>query len=118
VTLAVLFAVYGIASVAGLVLLKGWLPRASEAVLDGRWLSVDLGFAVAGGALYVASFLCWLIIVVRAPLSWAFPLAFGITALGTTVAGATMFGEGLSAMRIAGILTILAGVTLLGLERA
>jgi multidrug transporter EmrE-like cation transporter len=112
-----LFVVYGLSSVAGLVLLKGWLPGASAAVMDGRWLTAELAFAAAGGILYVVSFVCWLMILVRAPLSWAFPLAFGITALGTSVAGTAMFGEGLSMMRIAGILAILGGVTLLGLER-
>jgi multidrug transporter EmrE-like cation transporter len=118
VSVALLFIVYGLSSVGGLILLKGWLPGAATAALEGRWLSEDLGLAVAGGILYVISFACWLMILMRAPLSWAFPLAFGITALGSALAGAAIFGEGVSTMRIAGIFAILVGVTFLGLERS
>jgi len=116
VPLLLLFCVYAVTSVGGLILLKAWLPGAMEAFLDGRWLAPELAFAVAGATLYVISFACWLAILIRAPLSWAFPLAFGITALGSSLAGAAMFGEGFTMLRTAGTLTILAGVTLLGLE--
>lgn len=86
------------------------------AFLEGRWLAPELALSVTGATLYAISFACWLAILIRAPLSWAFPLAFGITALGSSLAGAAVFGEGFSMLRTAGILTILAGVTLLGLE--
>ena len=114
--LVLLFSFYAVTSVGGLILLKAWLPGAAAAFLDGRWLAPELAFAVVGATLYVISFACWLAILIRAPLSWAFPLAFGITALGSSLAGAAMFGEGFTVLRTAGVLAILAGVTLLGLE--
>jgi multidrug transporter EmrE-like cation transporter len=62
-----------------------------------------------GASLYVCSFLMWIFILTKAELTVAFPMSVGLTILGTTLAGAAIFGETLTVPRLAG-----AGCVLLG----
>jgi multidrug transporter EmrE-like cation transporter len=68
-------------------------------------------FIIAGLAAYVLSVTTWLLVLSRSEVSYAYPL----TSLGyilTALAGYFLLNEGLSPLRIVGILVIILGVIL------
>ena len=70
--------------------------------------------AIAG---YLSVFAVWIAILRMAPLSRAFLLT-ALVYVPVTLGAWALFGESLSALRIAGIGLIVAGVAMLGLEPA
>ncbi len=95
-----LLAAYALASVAGMSLLKS-----AESVLSFR--------CVFGFALYMASFLVWIGLILRMmPLSQAFPLAAGALMIGTQLAGWLLLKEKIGFQQISGVSLIMAGVFL------
>lgn len=110
--MVLLYAAYAVASTVGLLIVKAWFPAARKAWDAGDWLASG-SVAVAGGAaLYIVSFLIWLAIVERHPLTIAYPLAIGV-AMVTLAAGAALFlHEGLDAVRLAGMALIVLGAVL------
>jgi multidrug transporter EmrE-like cation transporter len=110
--IALLYAAYALASTIGLLIVKAWFPAARKAWDAGDWLASG-SLAVAGGAaLYVVSFLIWLAIVERHPLTIAYPLAIGIATVTLTAGAALFLHEGLEAVRLAGIALIVLGAAL------
>ena len=104
------FAFYVIFSVAGLGLLRYFLPLF---VPFGANQKSVLGWVVLGGFLYLASFAVWLQIIRTIPLSTAYPLAIGLTLCGTTLVSRLWLHENLSGAKTAGIGLIMAGVLLI-----
>ncbi|WP_197277219.1 DMT family transporter [Sphingomonas profundi] len=95
------------------LLLKAAVTRAGTLtpVTMGLRLAGDAGFW-GGVTAFGASFALWLLVLARLPVSVAYPLA----SLGYVLAaglGVAVLGEPLTALRIAGVLTICAGVVLL-----
>jgi multidrug transporter EmrE-like cation transporter len=113
--LVLLFAAYTFFSVAGLLLLKNWMPLARAEIVDGRWLTVEALGAVAGASSYIASFLIWLVILYRVPVSRAYPVAIGLTLTFTALGSRFILGETLALTHVVGIVTVFAGVVLLSL---
>ena len=117
--LVVLFICYTSLSVVGVVLAKRWLTVAAVDVRSGNLFTGAVGGAAAGATAYAVSFVFWLVISTRAPLSVAYPVAVGVTAILTIIAGAVVFGERPTPLQMLGSVVVLAGVGLLtsGLRR-
>ena len=113
-SLVVLFACYAALSVSGVVLAKRWLTAAVDDVREGHLLSGHVLGAAAGASAYAASFVLWLVISTRAPLSVAYPVAVGVTLMLTVVSGAVVFGERPTAAQLLGCGLVLVGISMLG----
>ena len=110
--LPLLFAVYTVLSVGGMLLVKHAAP-----MLKLAWQQQQArlwpGAMVAGGAgMYAVSFMVWMVILARAPLSTAYPIAMGLTLSVSTLCAVLLLREHLSAAGLAGIVLIFAGVAL------
>jgi multidrug transporter EmrE-like cation transporter len=116
-TNVVLFIVYVVASSTGLLLLKQSLTRIRATGGHFLVLTPDTLLLSAGFALYVISFLVWIRILARMPLSIAYPIAIGLTLAFSTSGAALLLGERFGIVRIAGILLIFAGCILVSLEK-
>jgi multidrug transporter EmrE-like cation transporter len=112
-----LFAAYVTASSAGLLLLKRALVRIRAAGNHFLVLTPDTILLSTGFVLYVVSFVIWIRILARMPLSIAYPIAIGLTLAFSTTGAALLLGERLGTLRIAGILLIFAGCVVLSLEK-
>lgn len=108
-----LFAVFTTCSAGGLLLFKHGWPRFAQAVAEGSWFSQPVMVTLFGVALYGASFLVWLVIVSRTPLTIAYPIAIGLSLVGITFGAVLWLDEPLSAMRLAGAGLILTGIALI-----
>ena len=64
-----LYTAYTVTSVCGLVLVKWYLPGAIQAFQDGGLLRREIAVTGLGAALYITSFLVWLVILSRIQLS-------------------------------------------------
>ncbi len=106
------FLVYAFASTAGLILIKRALPDAINSFHGGRLIETMTPSMVAGVTLYVLSFAVWILILSRESLSVAYPIAIGLSTLGTLVGAVLILGESTSLMKIAGAVLILAGIAL------
>lgn len=111
--LPLLFAVYTVLSVGGMLLVKYALP-AFKLAWEQQQAYLWPGALVACGAgMYAVSFMVWMVILARAPLSIAYPIAMGLTLSVSTLCAVLLLREHLSAAGIAGIVLIFAGVVLL-----
>ncbi len=107
-----LYAAYAIATTAGLLLVKAWFPAARQAWAASDWLAGGSIAVVAGALLYVASFLIWLAIVERHPLTIAYPVAIGIAMITLSAGAAFFLHETLDAVRLVGMGLIVLGTVL------
>lgn len=108
-----LFAVYTACTSMGLLLFKRGWPAFAEALGNRTpWRSAAL-LPAAGAALYVVSFLLWLVIVSRLPLTVAYPVAIGLSLVAITLGAVLWLGEPLSAPHVFGAVLVLAGIVLL-----
>jgi drug/metabolite transporter (DMT)-like permease len=105
-----LLAVYAIASVSSLLLLKTALPEAQQIWARGTILSMAALTIGLGVLLYGVSFLTWMVILSRQELSVVYPLAIGLTLAFSTLGAAALLDEAVSALRVLGILLIFAGL--------
>lgn len=108
-----LYALYTISSVSGLTLIKFYMLmyKQADAGSDGIGISLlGMGF---GFFLYITSFLAWIAILERAPLSTAYPVAIGLTLLCSLISSIFVLGEAISLMKASGIVMILLGITLI-----
>ena len=99
----------------GLALMELHLVPARSSVLSGALLDNSVMLAAVGIGLYVASFLLWLTIVTKLPLTYAYPMSVGITLLATSLLSIFFLAESLSLFRIIGMATILLGVVIVNL---
>lgn len=116
-TNALLFVAYVAASSIGLLMLKQSLIRIRAAGDHFLVLTPDTLLLSAGFALYVVSFVVWIRILARMPLSIAYPIAIGLTLVFSTAGATFLLGERLGVLRIAGILLIFVGCVILSLEK-
>ncbi|WP_408952601.1 DMT family transporter [Lysobacter sp. Hz 25] len=109
-----LFLIYTSLSVGGMVLVKYALP-ALKASWEQQHQFLNLpGLLVAtGAAMYVFSFLTWMVILARAPLSTAYPIAVGLAISMSSLCAVFILKEQLSGVGMLGIALIFAGVVLL-----
>jgi len=111
-----LFALYVAASSIGLLLIKGALGRLGAAGNGFLTSSPDLFWLVGGFGLYVISFVLWIRILARLPLSTAYPIAIGLTLACSTTGAVLILGERLGALKLMGIFLIFAGCLALSVE--
>lgn len=113
-----MFTGYALLSVAGVVLVKRWLPEARSAVAAGELMSAPVVGAAAGAASYCISFLLWMFVLTKAPLGVAYPIAIGTTLVLVLFASAIVFSERLGLAQLVGVGLVLLGITLIarGLE--
>ena len=110
-----LFGAYTVISVAGLLLLRRWLPTARVAIADGEFFSRTTGMAALGAAAYITSFLLWMVIVAQVPVSRAYPVSVGLTLTFTVFGAWLLLGEKLTVQQVAGTVVIFVGVLLVSL---
>jgi multidrug transporter EmrE-like cation transporter len=108
-----LMTVYAISSVSGLILMRAGLPEARALLAAGHWASSAAACAAFGIVLYVAGFAVWLLILSRNELSVAYPIAIGLTLVGTTAAGFWILSEPVTMWRVAGSALVFLGISML-----
>jgi multidrug transporter EmrE-like cation transporter len=109
----ILFAVYTVFSVSGMVLVKYAAPLLKAAMVSGSTLVLPGLMVCAGAGMYVLGFLVWMLILAREPLTVAYPIAVGLTMLFSTILGTLLLRENLTWPSFLGTLLVLVGVTLL-----
>lgn len=107
-----LFAIYTAASVIGLLLIRGWLPSARVEWINGGGVGWPALIACVGAGLYVVSFLVWMTILTRYEVSFAYPVAIGLTLLVLSVSSSLLLAENLTPQRLGGMVLILIGIAL------
>ena len=111
--LIALFLVYTLFSVAGLLLLRRWLPAARVSVSAGELTSYTTVLAATGAAAYIVSFLTWMVIVAQVPVARAYPISVGLTLTFTALGARLLLHEPFTARQLAGTVVIFGGVLLL-----
>ena len=104
--------VYTLCSASGLLLMRAGLGQARLDWLNGGVIGWPAALASVGIAFYVASFLLWLVILTRNPVSIAYPVAIGLTLIFVGLGAKLLLGEILSPARLGGMALILGGIIL------
>lgn len=81
-------------------------------LLKSPWVVLANAWIVVGFVLYVASFALWLVVLSKVELSKAYPMV-SLGYVVTFVLGLLLFQEQVSAVKVAGLLVVIAGVALL-----
>ncbi len=97
---AALIIIYIVTSAYGLYLLKGSPGPLSTSFAIG-FVAYGIGFAI------------WLYILMRMPLSIAFPVAAGGLIVATQVAGIWFLGEKATTLHATGVVLVLAGIVMI-----
>ena len=106
-----LLGIQAVVSGSGVLVLRFAMPQILDKSIGLTWSLA--GWVSLGVVLYGGSFLLWLYILSRNPVSFAYPIAVGVT-LAVTVLGAYFFlGEKITLLQVAGILVMLVAVFLL-----
>ena len=100
------FAGYVVLGVLGLVLLRANLATAATLVRAGELTRGPVLLAAAGALSYAASFVLWLVVLAKVPLSVAYPIAV------STLFAWLLLREPMSLRLLLGLVLIVAGVTL------
>jgi multidrug transporter EmrE-like cation transporter len=106
------FAGYVMLGVLGLVLLRANLAPAATLVRAGELVRGPVLLALLGALSYGASFVLWLVVLARVPLSVAYPIAVGVTIAFSTLFAWLLLREPMSLRLLLGIVLIVGGVTL------
>lgn len=106
------FAGYVVLGVLGLVLLRAHLATAASLLRSGELISGPVLLALIGVLSYAASFVLWLVVLARVPLSVAYPVAVGVTIAFSTLFAWLLLREPMSLRLLFGLVLIVAGVTL------
>jgi drug/metabolite transporter (DMT)-like permease len=107
---AVLFILYGVSSATAVLLLKVAMARVGGL---SAWRGTTGLIFATGATLYAASFLLWLRLLSRLPLSVAYPAAIGLTLVLSLSMSTVWLHERLSTPRLAGAALVFAGIVLL-----
>lgn len=119
VVLLLTLASIGLGAVAQVLLKLGMTaPAMREALAGGAPWRIGLAVATSPGVmgglvLYGLATMLWLGVLARVELSQAYPFV-GLSFVLTAAMGYFIFADALSAMRVAGIALIVAGVVLVG----
>jgi multidrug transporter EmrE-like cation transporter len=90
----------------------GWSPGGAGDVLQGLIrLAKDPVFDV-GALLYMPASIVWFRVIATEPLSTAYPLLMSLTFIMVTVGAVLFFRETVTAMKLLGLVIILAGIVL------
>jgi multidrug transporter EmrE-like cation transporter len=104
-------------SSAGQTLLKLGLNASDAGSAEGAVAFMLRAFASwqvwAGLVLFASSVLVWMRVLSTSELSWGYPL-LGLSYVFVALVGVFVFGEHLSALRLAGIALVILGAALVG----
>jgi multidrug transporter EmrE-like cation transporter len=106
------FAGYVVLGVVGLVLLRANLASAATLVRAGELTRAPVLLAGLGALSYATSFVLWLVVLAKVPLSVAYPIAVGVTIAVSTLLAWLLLREPISLRMLIGIALIVVGVTL------
>ena len=109
---AILTAVANVMIRIGILRFGGFKPVGA---LDVAWQFLDLlrePFFFFGFLLYLVAALVWFRIIAAAPLAIAYPLMVSVTFIAVTGGAVLIWGEPLTAQKVAGLILILAGIFL------
>ena len=106
------FSGYVVLGVLGLVLLRAHLDTAATLFRSGELIRGPVLLALVGVLSYAASFVLWLVVLARVPLSVAYPVAVGVTIAFSTLFAWLLLREPMSLRLLLGLVLIVAGVTL------
>ncbi|MBN7138017.1 hypothetical protein A7A76_02825 [Lysobacter enzymogenes] len=112
-SLPFLFSIYTVMSVGGMVLVKHTFPAFKLAYAQQGLFNLPALQLAAGASMYVFSFLTWMVILSRAPLIVAYPIAVGLTMAASAACAIFILGEQLTWSSGVGVALIFAGVMLL-----
>lgn len=101
-------------SVLGIATVKNWGGQARDSLAAGNYASPAIWWTMVGAAAYLISFLFWLVLLTRAPLSVIYPLSVGTTLCLTLLASIVLFDERPSPLQLTGSALILLGVGMIG----
>ena len=101
-------------SVVGIGLVKQWGAVAKDSLAAGAYWAPAVWWTALGAAAYLTSFLLWMLLLTRAPLSVIYPLSVGVTLLLTLASSVILFQERPSFVQLAGSALVLLGVALIG----
>ena len=108
-----LFSLFTVCSAGGLLLFKRGWPELAQAFRGGdAWASPAI-LPATGAILYAVSFLVWLVIVTRLPLTIAYPVAIGLSLVAVTLGAVVWLGEPMTAARVAGAALVFTGIALI-----
>lgn len=107
----------GVLSSLGLFVMKIYLGNAKASIVAGDFLDRAVMMACGGFSLYVVSFGLWMLILVKTPLSYAYPISIGITLLVTSFLAVLFLSEVIGLARGIGMLAILIGVVIIHTSR-
>lgn len=109
----VLFVVQSAVSSAGVLLLR----YAMSQILDKTMSTPPIAWlwAGAGAFAYGASFLLWLYILSRTPVSYAYPVTIGLTLALTILGSVFLLGERVTTIQVVGIVVLAVGMLLMSL---
>ena len=107
-----LFIGYTLASVAGLLIMKSQLAQASLAWHHAEIFTTPVLLVCLGAALYITSFLIWILILARYELSVAYPVCIGLTMAVTVLGASILLGEDVGLFRVIGIALVVGGIWL------
>lgn len=99
-------------SAAGVIVLKAFLPNKGISGLN----AANVWGVVLGGFLYGISFLIWLYILSKMPVTFAFPVTIGLSLLLTTLAGLLFFGEKLNVYSVSGLILLPVAIFLISVR--
>lgn len=101
--------IYAATSAAALTLLSSTLHGRRIASLADVLSAAAEPRLLAGGVLYVASFLCWLYVLSQQPVSTAYPLAIGTSYAAVLLAAVLFLGDRISAIKVVGLVLVAVG---------
>lgn len=114
----ILYAVYTLASVAGLVFIKAAFPAFLAARSGGSIAWLPLTQLGIGAMLYVGSFGIWMVILSQNSLSTAYPIAIGLTLCFSTLVAYFYLDETIGISKLSGICLIFIGIYMIFKEQS
>lgn len=105
-----IFALYGLSSAAAVLLLKLAMARG---IGLANWRSAAGLLFATGATLYATSFILWLRLLSRLPLSTAYPAAIGLTLVMSLILSVVYLQERLTPVRLTGVALVFVGTFLL-----
>lgn len=107
------FGAYVFLGVVGLVLLRANLGAAVPLVRSGQLTGPPVVLSALGALAYGSSFATWLVVLARAPLSVAYPVAVGATIALSSVLAWSVLGEPMTRQLVLGIAIVFTGVVVI-----
>ena len=111
-----LVCLYMFLSVSGIILIRAGSGRTALSLTDGLFLMKLDAFTLGGMCCYIVSFLMFMYILSLYKLSYIVPITTGIVQVLILLAAIFLFREKISAINLAGVLVVIAGIVLMNIQ--